>query len=408
MKICVLTHTFPRNNKDTAAAFMKEFSDGLVQAGASVTVVTPFDPKFSQQNSLFKLRTYKYVWPDSLHILGYSQTMKNDLALRKRAFLLLPLLILFGTLALYKTVKEEKIDLINVHWIIPSGLMALIVSRLTGVPYVITIPGTDAYLVYRYNLFGWVARLIARNSVGLISNSSLLLDRIIRLGVGRKKTAVYSYPVDISTYKPLQKVVVNYRQKHGIGVDDLVLLAVGRFVYKKGYNYLIKAIPGVIRKFPQTKLIIGGDGDLRGELEKLTVKLGIFDKVLFIGNIDREDIVYYYNMADVVVSPSIVDRNGNVDGGPVVSFESMSCGKPQVVTDILGVAEIMKNGVNGYKVPQKDYKAIEKALVKLLRSKSLRMKMGKANRELIVDKFSTRKVGEYYLDFFRDVLFQKH
>lgn len=404
MNVCVLTHTFPRDKKDTTAAFMKEFCDGLVQAGAKVTVLTPFNPKFSRQKDLFKVRTYKYVWPDSFHILGYSQTMEKDLVLRKRAYLLFPLLVLFGILALYRTVKKEKIDLINVHWILPNGLIALVVSRITGVPYVVTIPGTDAYLVYRHKIFGRVARLIARNSAGLVSNSNLLLDRIVKLGVGKKKTAVYSYPVDISAYKPLREGIISYRQKYGIGPDDLVLLAVGRFVYKKGYDYLIKAMPCILNKFPQTKLVMGGDGDLRGELKRLASKLGIADSVLFIGNINRDDLVYCYNMADVMVCPSIVDRNGNVDGGPVVSFESMACGKPQVVTNVLGVAEFVKNGINGYKVPQKDTRALEKALVKLLDSKSIRESMGWANRKLIVDKFSTIKVGEYYLDFFRDAL----
>ena len=405
MRICVLTHTFPRNESDTAAAFMKEFSDGLVQAGADVTVVAPFDPQFKRKDDPFKIVTYKYVWPNNLHVLGYSRTMERDVALRKRAYLLLPFLVLFGSLALFKTVKKEKIGLINVHWILPNGLMALIVSRVTGIPYVITLPGTDAYLAFRYKLFGWAAGLIARNSAGIISNSSRHLNRILKLGVEGKRTAICSYPVDVSVYKPLSKGIDNFRKKHGIDPDDFVLLAVGRLVYKKGFYYLIKAMPGLLRRFPRTKLVIGGDGELRAELKKLTVKLGIADRVLFAGNIDRNDIVYYYNMADVMVSPSIVDKEGNVDGGPVASFESMACGKPQVVTDILGVAEIIKNGVNGYKVPQKDYKAIEEALVKLLESKSLRAKMGKANRRLVVDKLSTEKVGKYYLEFFKSVLF---
>ncbi|KKR88183.1 MAG: Glycosyl transferase group 1 [Candidatus Woesebacteria bacterium GW2011_GWB1_41_10] len=407
MKICVLTHTFPRTPKDTTAAFMKEFSDGLVQAGANVVVLTPFDKSFNRPKHLFKIKTYKYVWPDSLHILGYSQTMENDLGLKKRAFLLLPLFIFFGTLALYKTVKREKIDLVNVHWILPNGLIALFVFWLTKVPYAITIPGTDAYLAYRYKLFGWVARLIAKNSAGLVSNSSLLLNRITDLGIGKKKTAVYSYPVNVSVYRPLKEGIIDYRRRHGISKDDLVLLAVGRFVYKKGYAYLIKAIPHVLKRFPKTKLVMGGDGGLRRQLEELAATLGITDNVLFIGNIDRDSIVYYYNMADVMVSPSVIDRNGNVDGGPVVSFESMACGKPQVVTDILGVADFIENGINGFKVPQKKTRELAKAIIKILESRSLRDKMGRVNRKLVLDKFGTKKVGEYYLNFFKEVLYSK-
>ena len=92
MNICVLTHTFPRNKEDTPAAFMKKFSDSLVKAGAKVTVVAPFDLKFNRRGDLFKLVTYKYIWPDSLHLLGYSRTMVKDINLRMRSFFLSPFL----------------------------------------------------------------------------------------------------------------------------------------------------------------------------------------------------------------------------------------------------------------------------------------------------------------------------
>jgi len=158
MKICVLTHTFPRNKKDVSAAFMKEFADGLVENGNKVLVVTPFDKEFKRTGDPFKICTYKYIWPDRFHILGYSRAMEADLVLRKHTYVLLPFMLLFGTLKLYQVVKQEKVDLINVHWILPNGLMALVVSKLTGVPYVVTLPGTDAYLAYRYKPFGIVAK----------------------------------------------------------------------------------------------------------------------------------------------------------------------------------------------------------------------------------------------------------
>lgn len=408
MKICVLTHTFPRSKSDIAAAFMKEFSDGLVQAGNKVVVVTPFDPKFRRSGDPFKIVTYRYIWPDSLHLLGYSQTMEKDVVLRKRAFVLLPFMLFFGTLALLKVVKKEKIEMINVHWILPNGLMALIVSRLTGVPYVITFPGTDAYLAYRYRLFGLIAKRIAQNSNGMISISSWhLINRILRLKVSGKKTEIISYPTDIYKTKQSRAGLEEYRKRHGLDKNNLVILAVGRLVYKKGFDYLIRAMPEIVGKYPQARLLIGGDGDLRQDWEKLAKKLWVGDKVLFLGDIKRDEIVYYYNLADVMVAPSVVDKQGNVDGGPVVSFESMACGKPQVVTNILGVADMMKDGINGLIVPQKNSKALAVALDKLLASKDLRDKMGKANRRLIIAELNTRSLGEKYTSFFKKVMILK-
>ena len=107
-KICVLAHSFPRNEKDVAAAFMMGLCDGFVQAGNEVVVVTPFDRNFNRHGDPFKIVTYKYIWPDSLHMLGYSQTMEADIKLRTRAYLLLPFMLLFGTIALYKTVKKKR------------------------------------------------------------------------------------------------------------------------------------------------------------------------------------------------------------------------------------------------------------------------------------------------------------
>ena len=404
MNICVLTHTFPRNKKDVAAAFMKGFSDGLVQAGNKVIVVTPFDRAFRRSGDPFEIVTYKYIWPESLHLAGYSRAMEADVSLRKSSYFLVPFLVLFGTLALLRTIKKEKIDIINVHWILPNGLMAAIASKITNVPFVVTLPGTDAYLAYRYKLFGLVAKWIAQSSNGITSNSSWHLNRILKLGVKDKQTDVISYPTDVFAFKPAKTGYAELRKKIGLESQNLVVLAVGRLVYKKGFNYLIKAISELTQKYPHLRLVIGGEGDLRDEWEKLSVRLGVDDKVFFVGTIGRDEIVHFYNLADIMVAPSVVDRLGNVDGGPVVSFESMACGKPQVATSVLGVADIIENNVNGFVVPQKDSEALANALEKLIKSKRLREKMGEANRRLIKSELNTKSIGEKYTKFFKQIV----
>lgn len=404
MKICVLTHTFPRNETDVAAAFMKAFCDGLSENGNDVFVVTPFDPLFDRKSDPFKIILYKYIWPQSLHILGYSRTMEADVNLRKRAYFLVPFLIFFGIIALLHTVRKEKVDIINAHWIIPNGLIALIVSKITKIPFVVTLPGTDAYLAYRYKPFGWMAKFIAKSTSGIISNSSLHLQRILNLGIDNKPTAIISYPTDVSLFRPITSGLDKYRARHNLTRSNFIALAIGRLVYKKGFDYLIKAIAKLAKRYPWVRLIIGGDGDLRNEWENLSKKLEVQDKVLFIGNIARNEIIYYYNLANVLVAPSIIDKKGNVDGGPVVSFESMACGKAQVVTDVLGIADVIQDGVNGYVVPQRSVRSLTIALEKLIKSKNLRENMGKANRELIRDEISTKSIGRKYTNFFHQAL----
>ncbi len=404
MKICVLTHTFPRNDKDVSAAFMKEFADGLAQNGNQVTVITPYDPKFSRKNDPFKVITYKYIWPDSLHLLGYSQTMEEDVKLRKRAYMLLPFMLLFSLITLVKVIKKERIELISVHWILPNGLVAFIASLITKVPYVVTLPGTDVYLASRIKPFGWVAKIIALNGAGITSNSSYLLKRLLNLGISNKPTLIISYPADVSRFKPLEANKNQYREKFGLEVNNFVILAIGRLVYKKGFEYLIKSLPDVLRKHTNVRLLIGGDGDLKPELQKTVEKMGLQDKVIFAGTISRDEILNVYNLADVLVAPSVIDKKGNVDGGPVVCLESMACGKPQIVTNILGMADVVEDGVNGFIVPEKDPQALSAAIEKLVVSPKLRKEMGIKNRQLVTERLGTQSVGKIYTDFFNDVL----
>ena len=398
MKIAVLTHTFPRNNQDSTAAFMKEFCDGLSENRNEVIVVTPYDSKFNRKKDPFKIVTYKYIWPYKLQMLGYSRTMEADQLLKKRAYFLIPFMVFFGTFKLVSVIRKYKIDIINAHWIFPNGFIAMLASIFTRTPYTITIPGTDAYLAYRYKLLGAVAKIISFKASVVFSNSSFNLKRILNLGARPKYKAVISYPVDIFKFKPLNLDLSVIRERHGIKKGEIVILAVGRMVYKKGYDYLIKAMKNF--KKNNVKLLLAGEGDLKMQWMDLTRELELEEKILFIGNIKRDEIVKYYNLADICVAPSIIDKQGNVDGGPVTNFESMACGRPQVATDVLSIADIIENGVNGFVIPQKNVKSLELALSKLIKSKILRNKMGVLNRRKILKEVTTKSIGEKYTDFF--------
>ena len=404
MNICVLTHTFPKNKKDTTAAFMEPFCLGLAEAGNKVIVLAPFTKEINRTKDKFKLIKYKYIWPDSWHKLGYSRAMKSDVDLKPINYLLFPFMFLFGTISLIKIIKKYKIDIVNVHWIIPNGLMAFMASKISRIPYVITVPGTDAYLVYRSEIVAFIARVVAKSSAGVISNSKLLLKRITDLNIGHKTTGVISYPVDVNKFKVSKKGLLKLRKKLSIKDNYLIITAIGRLVYKKGYKYLIFAMPEIIKKHPKTMLVIGGDGDLKQDLLKIVKKLKVEKNVKFVGNVPRDETLAFFNLADVFVAPSIVDDKGNVDGGPVVSYEAMACGKAQVVTDILGVSSIIKNGINGYVVSQKNSKKLTIAINKLLVSKNLREQMGRKNRLVILKSLNTKFIGIKYNKFFKEVI----
>lgn len=402
MKIVILTHTFPKTKNDVTAAFMKALADGMNEVGNDVFVLTPFDRDLKTRGYKFDVKQYKYIWPEGFHKMGYSRAMEGDMKLKWYNYVLIPFMIFFGIIALIKLIKKHDIDVVSVHWVLPNGIIAMFAGLVTGVPYYVALPGTDVHVAGKNVLFASAARLVALQSKGVYSNSSWLLKKFFRLGISHKNSGVIEYPINVGDFKPVKKGVEDYRRKLGIEKDERVILAVGRLVYKKGFDYLIKAMPEIIKKYPKVRLVIGGDGDQREEWENLARKLKIEGKVLFTGNIKRDEILYLYNLAEVNVAPSVVDRLGNVDGGPVVVFESMACGKPQVVTNVLGAADHIKDGVNGFVVAQRNSSELSKAIIKLLMNPNLSRKMGERNRKMVISEFTTKEIGKKYTKVFRE------
>lgn len=168
--------------------------------------------------------------------------------------------------------------------------------------------------------------------------------------------------------------------------DKILIVYVGRLLKKKGVEYLIEAFSKVRKEFPNTMLLIIGNGPERRNLERLSETLK-FDGILFFGAVNEEDKPAYFMVADVFVCPSIT--MGSPEEWGMVVIEAMSVGKPVVVTDATGSAlDAVREGINGYIVPEKDSDSLYEAIKKLAGNADLRKNMGKESRR-IAEGFSS-------------------
>lgn len=401
MRICIFTHTFPRFPGDTAAPFMGSLAEALVSLGHEVIVLTPFDQQISTEKRPYRLVTYRYIFPESLHKLGYSRTLKGDKSMSLGAYVLSTFLYFFGLLALLRLVGRERPDVISSHWIIPNGFLAALVSKVSGVPFTTTIPGSDVYLAGKNPLFSWMAVFAAKNADWVISDSRHYLQQLYELGFKPKKDTVIRYGVNTKKFKPTGKDK-GILKKLGLQVSTPAIVAVGRMVAKKGFVYLIEAIPKVLQKVPEAKLVLVGDGDERKKLEKRTRELEISDSVIFAGTISYDELAKYYNLADVFVMPSIRDEGGNIDASPVAMMEAMACGTPVVATRFSGSSDLVEAGKTGYLVKDKDSAAIADSIVRLLFKKNKKQTQRDV-RKIAVRNFSTKSVATRYIEIFRKV-----
>lgn len=303
--------------------------------------------------------------------------------------------------ALLKLVKKEKIDIISSHWIVPNGFITSIVSLVSGVAFTTTIPGSDVYMGGRNFFFRAMVGFAAWRAGYVLSDSDHYLKQLNDLGFFPKKTRVIRYGVNMKKFK-LGVRDKGILKKLNISDSALIILAVGRMVSKKGFKYLVDAMPMVLSKMPKTKLVMVGDGEKKESLEKRVDELKIKNNVIFAGTISHDELSKYYSLADVFVMPSIKDEEGNLDASPVAMLEAMACGARVVATKFSGTIELVIEGETGSLVREKDSREIANSIISLLtrRQVNIRTKVRKIARE----NFSVEVVAKKYIDVFEDVL----
>jgi phosphatidylinositol alpha-mannosyltransferase len=153
------------------------------------------------------------------------------------------------------------------------------------------------------------------------------------------------------------------------------ILFVGRFTEpRKGFKYLLRAMPYVHQQFPRARLVVVGGGK-RDQFEGLMERYGVRN-VQFIGLVSPADLPRYYASCDLFCAPS---TSGESFG--IVLLEAMAAGRPVVAGDIPGYRSVMTNGKEGLLAPPKDPMALSLAIVRLLADAALRRQMGTSGQE---------------------------
>jgi colanic acid/amylovoran biosynthesis glycosyltransferase len=250
-------------------------------------------------------------------------------------------------LATWREVRRQGAAVVNPHWIVPGGLVALVVRVVTGVPYVVTVHGADAYTL-RGRLGRMVKRLVLRRAAGVLPVSG---DIARSLGVA--DSPVLRMGVDTAAIR----AAVGDRTP-----EDGLLLYIGRLVDKKGVDVLVEALA----RLDGARLEVVGDGPDRAALDQLAARLGVADRVRFRGKLPKAGVLAALARAQVAVIPSRVGAGGDMEGTPVVLCEVMAAGVPVVASNLGGLGECIDDGLDGLLVPPGDVDALAAALDKAL------------------------------------------
>jgi rhamnosyl/mannosyltransferase len=293
-------------------------------------------------------------------------------------------------LHLATALRSVPSDIVHLHLPNPAALIAYLMSGRRG-PLVLTWHSDLVRQKLLSRLLAPLHRWFVRTATRCIATSPDYVASSAILSI-RRVCHVIPYGIRPERFAAPSSAIVELRRQHG----PRIVLAVGRLIYYKGFNYLLRAMTLI-----DGKLILIGDGPLRARLEHQAAESGLRDRVFFAGELDNSKLAPYYHAADVFVLPS-VERS---EAFGIVQLEAMACGKPIVNTCLpTGVPFVSIDGLTGVTVPPRDHLSLAKAITRLLDDPELRARYGAAAIRRVHAEFTAARMAARTLELYREIL----
>src|SRR5271157_2608972 len=380
LHVLTLTPFFPSDQNEVSGCFVAEPIEQLKQFGveSSVIAVSPIHHPRKQPTSSAAAEWVRYLQvPGNLGLSSAGKLLYARLLRRIRE--------LHGV---------KPIDVIHAHAALPCGHAAALLSRRLNIPFVITIHGLDVFntcflggipAAWRRKVSVDVYR--AARTVICISGKA---QEILETGTPAetRSTIVYN-GVNPIFFSP---------NPAAMGPFDPEILIAGNLLRSKGHALVLRALGNLRPSFPRLRCRIIGEGPDRAQLEALVRDLGIGQQVQFVGRQSRLEVAEAMRRCSVFVLPS---RN---EGLGCVYLEAMACGKPVIGCRGQGIDEVIEHGRNGWLIPADGLEELVQGLSALLVSPELRMRIGTAARQTILEKLTLLHQAQQLASIYRQAV----
>jgi colanic acid/amylovoran biosynthesis glycosyltransferase len=228
------------------------------------------------------------------------------------------------------------------------------------------------------------------------TNTHFTKDQVIKLGGNKKRIIVLPVGLKIDKFRFSAR-----KRKPG---EPIKILTVGRLVEKKGHKYAMQAIARIIKKYNNIVYIIAGDGPLRNELDCFASECGIRNHVLFLAEVNQDEVLSLYEQAHIFLLPSITATNGDREGQALVLQEAQAVGLPVISTIHNGIPEGVRDGKSGFIVPEGDVDALTDRLLYLIEHPESWGDMGRAGRAFVEKNYSSKKLNKQLMSIYQSLI----
>ncbi len=382
-----MTSTFPRYPGDPEPAFVYELNERL-SADFELEVLAPHAPGLATEEVMQNQRVSRFRYaPEVLENLAYQGGMLSRLRRKPWRYLLVPLFLLAQYLAAIRIIRRRRIDIVHAHWLLPQGLVAALikVTLPKAPPVLCTSHGADLFSLQGRLLTGlkkWIIGRCDRLTVVSRSMARTLLD----LGIPSSKIDVAPMGVDLrSRFIPDE----TRRSSH-------TLIFAGRLVEKKGLTILLDALPYVLARHPNTRLMVAGSGPEETRLRAQADALDISNQVEFLGPLQNAQLPAVFQSGQIAVFPFVVASGGDQEGLGLVMIEALGCGCAVIASDLPAVSDIIVDGKTGKTVQPGNSEQLARTIIELMDDPNLCAPWIIAGRQAALKKFDWTIVTDNY------------
>ncbi len=397
IRVLVIATTFPRWENDQEPPFVYDICRNLPE-DVDIHVLVPHAPGAEEQETWeeMKITRFPYFSPRNLQKLCYEGGIIPNLKSSWLARLQLPFFLAALLIRLIRITGKNRFDLIHCHWLIPQGFFCALIKIFRGIPYILTAHGGDVYSFKNIPCVGILIKFALKHSTICTVNSQATKNKVLE---NRENSNIQVVPmgVDLDKFNPGN---FNQELKASMGSENLLLLGVGRLALKKGFKFLIEAMPQIIQEIPNARLVIIGFGPLKEQLEKQIQNLNLTSYVNMIGGKSGEELREWFATADIFIGPSIITPDGDTEGQGVVFLEAMASGTAVIASDVGGIKDVVRNEFSGLLVPEQSPQAIAEKIIQLAKGKTQRDQLIQNALEMVRSNFSwensSKRISELY------------
>lgn len=387
------------------ATYTHELAHHITQKGASVTLLTY--PASVQEVVSFSYRIHRSRAFDMRPLIQRGGK-RIDLVSR------LPIRILAMVRETVRTIqklpgKEGKRILWAVNWW-PEAITAYLVSRLCGIPYVVTAhgyeafvsPGARRHIVYR-KVMNQAERVfsVSHHTAGLLNRCGINKTRIRVIHNGVHPERFLPRALSGETQRREGQTLLT---KH----PAFLLLTVSRLIPRKGHSTVFKALKKLKGRIPDFLYVVAGQGPLKDSLKNEARDLELENQILFLGEISEQQKISLLHACDVFIMPNrdipLPDGGLDTEGFGIVFLEAAACEKPVIGGKAGGVPEAVLDGKTGILVNSSNTGEVADAVYNLWKDKELSRRLGQAGNARVMTELNWEKISEKYLNELAEIL----